>query len=307
MNKIHFVMILAVALSINACYTKKQQATVNEPSITETLYFGQKPPGLIPEVFAPGIVSVNGRFEGAITFSPDLDEMYFGADNEHEATEIYFSKREGNQWTSITKVNFTKGKDDEEMHPFVSPDGKSIYFTAHSPASPEPKIWEVKRLGNAWSNAVKLDSPINVDPIFYPNQSKNGDLFYFNLSNFKTYYASRKNNSFSEAKEVDIPFGHHGFIAPSQEYLVITSRNKEDAHRKDNDIYVYFKKQDGGWTKPIHLGAEINSNFNEKCPSITPDGNYLFFGRDERNEEPGLSNIHWVSTEVIHQLKPTNL
>ena len=69
-------------------------------------------------------------------------------------------------------------------------------------------------------------------------------------------------------------------------------------------MYVYFKKKDETWTKPINLGNTINSRLNEKGPRITPDGKYLFFGRDERDIEPGLSNIYWVSTEIIDSLRP---
>lgn len=39
-------------------------------------YLGQKPPGLIPELFAPGIVSTDAlEIEGV--FSPNMDEFYF--------------------------------------------------------------------------------------------------------------------------------------------------------------------------------------------------------------------------------------
>jgi len=55
--------------------------------------------------------------------------------------------------------------------------------------------------------------------------------------------------------------------------------------------------------KAINLGNTVNSNFSETAPSITPDGKYLFFGR--YNEEGGLSNFYWVSTEFIHKLKRT--
>lgn len=267
-------------------------------------YFGQKPPGLTPEVFAPSIVSINGRFEGGISFSPDLEEMYFGANNEDDETHVYFSKLQDNQWTPIKRANFTNGRKREEIHPFVSPNGRKIYFTALDSAFLDEKLWYVNRLEDSWSEAILLESPINDDLVFYPNQAKNGDLYYFNLSKFKMYSAPNRNGEFPETREVGIEFGHHGFISPSQDYLLVTDRNKEDVSRKDNDVYVYFKNQDGTWTKPINLGSTINTNFNEKSPSITPDGKYLFFGRDERDIEPGLSNIHWVSTEVIDRLRP---
>lgn len=76
-----------------------------------------------------------------------------------------------------------------------------------------------------------------------------------------------------------------------------------------NDDLVFFPNQpkNGGWSKPINLGSTINSNLDEKSPSITPYGKYLFFGRSKRDIEPGLSNMYWVSTEVIHKVRPVGL
>ena len=267
-------------------------------------YFGQKPPGLIPEIFAPGIVSIDGRYEHGISFSPNLDEVYFSANKKDEDPSIYFSKLKGEKWTNPKKANFTKGLKAGEMHPFINPTGDQIFFTAHDEFTlPEHKesvkIWTVNRLENSWSNAKQLDSPVNDDFVFYLNQAKNGDLYYFNLSKRKTYYAPNKNGKYPEVYPVKIG-GAHAFISPSQDYIVVNARNKKDAQRK-SDIYVYFKEKDGTWSKAINLGKEINSNFAETCPSITPDGKYLFFGR--YNEAGGLSNFYWASTEVISKLK----
>lgn len=291
----------------NSCNTKKHESKDSDLPIARDTYFGQNPPGLTPELFAPGVISLNGRFEGAVSFSPDLDEIYFAAYSEGEETSIYFSKLERDEWTPIKRANFTNGKKKEEMHPFVSSDGKRIYFTALDSSFADEKIWYVNRLEDSWSDAIKLDSPINDDLVFSPNQAKNGDLFYTNISdirNIKTNYAPNKNGKYPEVQEVEIEFGHHAFISPSQDYLLVSGRNQEDESRKDNDIYVYFKKQDGTWTKPINLSSTINSDFDEKSPRITPDGKYLFFGRSERDVEPGLSNVYWVSTEVIHKVRP---
>ena len=303
-NHIIKFSVLVSVLFLSACKTEKSNTKENDSSTKESLYFGQKPPGLIPEVFAPGIVSIDGRFEGTVSFSSELTAMYFAADNKDEETHIYFSKLEGNNWTPIKRVDFTNGKKNEEMHPFVSPDDKRIYFTAMDSAFADEKIWYVNRLGDSWSDAIMLDSPINDDLVFFPNQAKNGDLYYFNLTKFKTYYAPNKNGEFPEVREVALESGHHAFISPSQDYLILTARNEEEDGRKDNDMYVYFKEKGGTWTKPINLGSTINTSLNEKGPRITPDGKYLFFGRDERDIEPGLANIYWVSTEVIEKLRP---
>lgn len=98
--------------------------------------------------------------------------------------------------------------------------------------------------------------------------------------------------------------GHHAFISPNDDYLLVAARNNEEENRKDNDIYVYFKNQDRTWSSPINLGTAVNTLLNEKVPTISPDRKYLFFGRDEKNMERSSANIHWVSTEVIKKLRP---
>jgi len=305
MKKTHIILILVFVLLINACNTKnKEQKDIDSPTI-ESLYLGQKPPGLIPEIFAHGIISIDGRGEHGISFSPDLDEVYFSANKKDEEPSIYYSKLEDKKWITPKKANFTKGKKVAEMHPFVSPNGKTLHFIAHDsftlPHHKESvKSWYVKRLGDSWSDAKQLDSPINDDFVFYSNEAKNGDLYYFNISKRTTYYAPNKSGKYPEVHKVGI-VGVHAFIAPSQDYIVANLRNREDEDRK-SDIYVYFKKQDGTWSKPINLGNDVNSNFPETCPSLTPDGKYLFFGR--YNEEGGLSNFYWVSAEVINKVRP---
>ena len=289
---------------LNACKTENSDTKEEKYSTEERFYLGQKPPGLTPKIFAPDIVSINGRFESTISFSRDLEELYFDAKYEGEASQIYFSKLVDGNWIPIKKVNFTKGNKKEEMHPFVSPNGNKIYFTAFDSVFSDERIWHVSRLENTWSDAIKLDSRLNEDPTFFPNHAKNGGLYYFNLSEFKTYYAKYEEGRFIEPEKVPLKKGHHAIISPNDDYLLVTARNTEEENRKDNDIYVYFKNQDGTWAEPINLGAEVNSSFSEKAPTISPDGKYLFFGRDERDTEPGLSNIYWVSTEVIEKLRP---
>lgn len=294
------VVILVFTLFFNSCNTKKNESKDRDSPTIESPYFGQKPPGLIPEVFAPGIISINGRNEHGTSFSPDLDEVYFSASKKDEETAIYFSKLKGNKWTPVKRANFTHGVKREELYPFVSLNDKRIYFTALDSIFSDEKIWYVNRLEDSWSEAIQLDSPLNDDLVFYINQAKNGDLFYTSISKGKMYYAPNQNGEFPEVQEVELEFGHHGFISPSQEYLLVHTQNKENEQRKDADIYVCFKEKDGTWTKPISFGNEVNSNVNEGCPSITPDGKYMFFGRDQ---EDGTANLYWVSTEVIENLR----
>jgi len=287
------LLLLILAMSSNS-YSQ------NKFPILEGPYFGQKTPGLIPEIFAPGIVSVDGIYEGEVTFSPDLDEMYFSPTIEGHSY-VYFSKLEKRKWTKPTKANFTKGKVSDEFGAVVSYSGKRIYFATYDTKAPL-KIWYVNRTEDSWSDAVLLDSPINNDDVVRPVAAKNGDLYYYNESKGKMYYAANKNGQFPEVREVGIAYGSLGFISPSQDYLVVQA-HKENDKTKDKDIFVYFKKKDGTWSVPISLGDAVNTNYREGGPTISPDGKYLFFNRYVEKGKRGMPNVYWVSTEIISQLK----
>jgi len=275
----------------------------DEFPVLEGPYLGQKPPGLIPEVFAPGIISIEGRSEYGMSFSPDLDEMYFTIQKKYGVpADIYFSKLEDNQWTAFKKANFTKGTKAGEMEPNVSFDGNKIFFTAYSADFTDTKIWYVNRTNNGWGEAIKLDSPVNEDEVMTSTVAKNGDLYYTNLSKrFRTYYSPNNNGKYPKALEADIEFGGHAFISPSQDYLLADGRDRKNENKKDADLFVYFKKKDGSWTKPINLGIEVSSNFDETVSTVTPDGKYLFFSRRTEGEQ---LNLYWVSTEVIENVRP---
>jgi Tol biopolymer transport system component len=293
---ISITLLLSLLVFSSKCFSQDGFPVIEGP------YFGQTPPGLTPKIFAPGTVSINGRYEYGISFSPELDEMYFSGQKKDETADIYFSKLEGKEWTSIQKINLTKGNKAGEMEPFVSHDGKKIYFTAYNSDFTDTKIWVANRINNGWGMARKLDSPINDEEVFNSVLAKNGDLFYTDIFKSKTYFSASKNGKYPKVQEVEIEFGIHGFISPFQDYLLVDARNKADKNRKDKDIYIYFKNKDGTWSKPISLGDAVNSNYSETVPSVTPDGKYLFFSR--YNEEGGLSNLYWVSTKIIDELRP---
>lgn len=50
------------------------------------------------------------------------------------------------------------------------------------------------------------------------------------------------------------------------------------------DIW-YSEKKGDSWGIPINVGAPVNSRSNEGCPSLSPDGKYLYFMRCEQMSE----------------------
>ena len=98
----------SVPCPVEIWFNKPLESNILNESVDA--YFGQKPPGMRAEIFAPGIVSVNGRYEYGVSFSPDLDEIYFTGKRKGESESVYFSKLIDKKWTAPKKANLTNGK-----------------------------------------------------------------------------------------------------------------------------------------------------------------------------------------------------
>ncbi|MBY6189243.1 serine hydrolase [Microbulbifer agarilyticus] len=264
-------------------------------------YFDQELPGAKAKLFAKDTVSVTGRYEYGIAFSKDLDEMYFSGQQDGKPAAIYSSKLVDGAWQPIKQEAFTKGQKAGEMQPFFSPDGKQLFFTAYNADFTDTKFWTVGRVADGWGAAKKLASPINDSEVFYSTLAGNGDLFFTNIIDSSVYHAPLVDGEYPKVDKAGIELGIHGFISPQQDYLLVDAK-AAGGERKDSDIYVYFKQPDGGWSKPVSLGSEVNSTHSETVPSVTPDGKYLFFSRYD--EEGGISNFYWISSEVIDEVRP---
>jgi len=136
-------------------------------------YLGQKPPGMTPEVFAPGIVSSEGAREFSGTFSPDGLEYYFfrfGADS-----HLMVSRLAGNVWTEPRPAEFDSEFIDNEPH--ITGDNRIFFFCSNRPypGSGEGRrmtqVWMMKREGNAWG------APRHLLMGMSPSSSAHGNIF----------------------------------------------------------------------------------------------------------------------------------
>ena len=71
------VLLIVIILFINCSQQKKSdKETKLDFSELSGPYLGQKPPGMMPEIFASGIIST-GHEEFKIVFSPDGKELFY--------------------------------------------------------------------------------------------------------------------------------------------------------------------------------------------------------------------------------------
>ncbi|WP_420386566.1 hypothetical protein [Roseivirga sp.] len=290
------VLILCILLTLNSVVA---QETVKPGAYDPNLsgpYLGQKPPGLTPEPFAPGLVTTQ-RWEYSGVFSPDMKEFYFlrqPADSS-EKQEFVVHKNEGNKWQE-TVISSRQGQ------PFVSPDGKTMHLG---------RRFKERQKNGEWSELKRLESPFDSLPIMRLTASSKGTYFF---DEFKRDFTgdirySRLVNGKYEAprllhKGINAGGSFHPFIAPDESYLLFDS--KREGGFGDSDIYVSFRQQNGEWGDPINLGDKINTEAWEASASVTPDGKYLFFNRNMGSENYENVDIFWISMQVVENLRPQN-
>lgn len=83
----------------------------------------------------------------------------------------------------------------------------------------------------------------------------------------------------------------HPFISPDGSYLIFDSYDRSE-NIGGADLYISFRKEDGSWSDPDHLGDKINTQGWEGCPFVSRDGKHFFFTRE--------GDIYWVSTKIFH-------
>jgi Tol biopolymer transport system component len=267
-------------------------------------YFGQEPPGLIPKLFAPGVVSTEAD-ELNCVFTPDGTELYFTEKVAGRNTLMTMSLV-GNVWSERTILGFS-GKH-SDVDPFVTADGNALYFSSKRPLvkngpAKDSDLWYVERTGEGkWGDPIHtgtLNTPGKDD--YYTSITSDGTLYFSQFDsrgNGDIYRSRRDVRGYSAPERIGDPIStefneHDPFVAPDESYLIFTSNRPGGFGR--GDLYISFKEAGMPWTKPENMGKPINSSGYDFCPMMSPDGRYLFFTRFEN----GNGDIYWVDARVI--------
>lgn len=274
---------------------------IAQPIPPDSLYFGQTPPGSIPQVFAPGIISLPGRIEYGVSIAPAGDEMVF-------ALGIWPIKRtmiiryENNHWTSPDTASFSVTRSAEEA--IYSPGGERVYYYAYNPPNPNggsDLCYSVKT-GNDWSQPINLGTPLNtVQDEYHPCIVADSSIYFENASG-KICYSKFQDGAYLPRilmppifNDPNMAWGNP-YVAPDESYFIFNS--SRPGGFGGTDLYISYKKTDGSWTNPKNLGNIINTATNECGSEITDDNLYMTYVSN--------NDVYWVGSGFIDSLKYTN-
>jgi len=279
-------LLLAAAISINARLTEF-------PKLTGP-YLGQKPPGMTPKIFAPGIISLEEFVEFKGSFSPDGKEYYFYAysDSKEIIPTLYFTKIENEVWTKPVELQIAQGT--RTAHPCVSHDNKWLFFrwTFGRDQTQQSGYYVSARTDTGWSVPKYAGKGV------YLTSDNSGQLYTTESvwGNQPKHYLSKvtfNNGLFTHYERLTVHPHYenqtHPCIAPDGSYIIF------DVNVENGSLFVSFKDEKGKWGEAIDL-TKHGFKPNIRGAYISPDGKYLFFSYN--------GDIWWVDIKVIENLRP---
>jgi uncharacterized membrane protein len=318
----------------------------SNPALTELVgdYLGQTPPGEVPEVFAPGVVTT-GMYTRDVAMTPDGSELYFGVLLGRFSAIMETKRGEDGRWTQPEVAPFSRDSRFFYLEPAIAPDGSRFMFLSNRVEGREPTseetgawvnqdIWVMDREGEGWSEPYNLGPPVNSPAAeYFPSLTRDGTLYFTrgstDGSESHIYRSRLVGGTYLGPERLgpevnSTPIQFNAFISPDETYLIVCTGGREDS-LGGTDYYVVFRNPDDTWTGPINMGDRVNTpGDGEFSPYVSLDGKYFFFmsARMRPEEtipdlltsdflrefregpESGNPGIYWVKADFIEALRP---
>jgi Tol biopolymer transport system component len=327
--KLRILLFLITGSIIISCTTN--QETENKKLVGN--YLGQTTHSDSAIVFAEEIISTEFNERDA-TFSPDGNEFFYSLKGPSFYSLVHLIRKNG-VWQKPVVASFSGSYTDIE--PCFSPDGTKLFFVSTRPISGkgEPKdydIWYVEKNNGIWANPTNIGLPVNTGANeFYPSFTKEGTLYfcakYENGIGGEDLYSSEfKNGQYLTPVNLGDSVNSaqdefNSFVSANGDFIMFTSMGWGTGFG-GGDLWISFRKENNSWTKPKNMGEKVNSPFFEYCPSLTPNGKFLFFTSNRSSSKNfsttpltynkminglnsiinGSQNIYWISTDFINGL-----
>jgi len=264
-------------------------------------YLGQTPPGNRPDIFAPGVIS-NGNIHSRLTISPDGKEMYWtdltmlSSDG---VVRIMHTVQQNGKWTQPEVVPFAAGG--MTNNPLFSPDGGKLFFNYTEDINSGWKTKYVEKTASGWSEPKADGFLLKASSSF----TRSGMVYFSGVMadkpwNSGIYCARYSESGYTDIQALDTAINspyidYTPFISPEGDYLMFSS--SRPSMEEEMFLHISFKNSNGTWSTPQKMNEKMGFAGRARFPSISPDGNYIFFCGDD-------GNIYWVDRNVVNRFRP---
>ena len=100
--------VLVMVTGIQAAVSGQEFSELRGP------YLGQMPPGMTPEIFAPGVISTDKKELNSV-FSPAGTEFYYAKRTAEKGYTIWFTRIADDRWAEPQEAPFNSDYSDVDM------------------------------------------------------------------------------------------------------------------------------------------------------------------------------------------------
>jgi hypothetical protein len=254
-------------------------------------YLGQKPPGMVPEVFAPGMASAPDLVESNCLLWDEGRRLLVN----RIGVGILEAHCENGIWTPLKKSDV--------WNPYllhgISPDGKKMFFNCFGtmPDGSRPdgsSIFVMEKTADGWSEP--RDTGLRG---IWPSVDKDGHL-YFTARIGGRDQIGKSTPTAGEYRDWEIlpsPISSnmrfmHPCIALDGSFLIMDS--EDHPHANGCELYMSFKDSGGSWTSPVTLGDVLPLK-GAALARLSADGKYIFFQAE--------GDIYWIEAKIVEEMK----
>lgn len=267
---------------------------------------GLKRPGKAPEVFMPDrIPGPGGRLHGGVVFNSGGDRIMWSVivrSGNRPRGVIRKLTWDGSRWTGPVDVPFSGVL--LPQAPVFGPSG-DLYFQARHPDGPggvdicrvEPSSPE--------GDSRALPEPLNSAAFEgQPSFTEKGDMYLavsMPGSGWNRGIARSRKEKDGWSRPVLLPppvnspaIDAYPFVSPRGDFLLFCS-SRNGGGEKDLRLLVTFREANDSWSAPLDIGAALEIAPPIRFPSLSPDGEVLFFQKG--------NTVCWVDAGIIASLR----
>jgi WD40-like Beta Propeller Repeat len=295
--------------------------TESEDPTTQAVTTWATPEPLAQPVNFGPVINTKLR-EAEPSFTADGKTMYFNCQvrPDRAGNDICVSRLVGTledpKWTTpevvapgVISLNATA-----DQEPLISPDGRRLFFLSiNRPGGyGESDIWYSENVDGVWQ------SPKNLGPPF--NTPFADHCLMFSADGNEAFWTSTRPGGFGGndiwtsrkvdgvwqlatnlGSNVNSPYSdHHSLPSPDGKSLYVTSARPGGFGGED--IYVTTRDDTGAWGPLVNLGSLVNTEKDDRCPSLTPDLRIFMFD-SERAGGYGSKDLWWVYYDKVSHIR----
>ncbi|MEO1483593.1 MAG: hypothetical protein AAFU77_15905 [Myxococcota bacterium] len=241
--------------------------------------------------------------------------LFTRAEADYSLGKIHLVNLDAGRVASARLIEFSDPRY-KDSDPWLSPSGNELFFISNRPAylgdvredEDDYDIWRSRRAGAYWTAPEHLSSVNSLAGEFGPEVHR-GHLYFSSKKRgrYEIYSAPRLGDGFGKPQllpePINGPHANSDFTLTKDGQVALWWSTRPGG-LGSGDLYV-SRVTDQGWTDPVNLGPNVNSEYLDFTPSLSPNNAVFYFAsnRPVAGQDPGASDIYSVAVNDLQPLR----